>query len=86
MTMSNEPCPVCGAGYLTAQVGTCHVVLNGKDYDLPSYFAVCNNCESEIADADDIDQNAEIMRELRRRVETGLEYDVLAQKPGEENE
>lgn len=83
--MSNEPCPVCGEGYLVPQVGTCRVVLNGKEYDLPSYFAVCHNCESEIADADDINQNAEIMRDLRRRVETSLEYDVL-QKPGEDDE
>lgn len=86
MSMTDEPCPVCGAGYLTPQVGMCRVVLNGKEYELPSYFAVCHNCGSEVADADDINQNAELMRDLRRRVETSLEYDALVGRPGEENE
>jgi len=77
VSMTDEPCPVCGSGYLTPQVSTCRIILKGTEYELPSYFAICHKCGSEVADADDVNQNAEIMRDLRRKVETSMEYDVL---------
>lgn len=77
MSMIDEPCPVCGQGYLTPKVDTMSVVLNGTEYELPSHFALCNTCHSEIADADDINQNAEYMKLLSERVQCDLREQLL---------
>lgn len=77
MSMLDEPCPVCGQGYLTPHVNTMSVVLNGTEYELPSHFAVCNSCHSEIADADDMDQNAEYMKLLSERVQCEMREKLL---------
>ena len=78
MTMLNL-CPVCHQGYLTPQVDTNTIVIYEKSYDLPCHFAVCNFCESEIADADDTNQNAQHMRNLLDELGADLR-DVLASK------
>ena len=70
-------CPVCHQGYLTPQVDTNTIVIYEKSYDLPCHFAVCNFCESEIADADDTNQNAQFMRDLLNDLSADLR-DVLA--------
>lgn len=75
-----QACPVCGQGHLTPQVDTNKVVINGKSYDLPCHFAICNTCESEVADADDAQQNAEYMKSLRQRVENEMTK-KLKEKP-----
>jgi len=77
MSLKNESCPVCGQGYLTPHVDTMSVVLNGTEYELPSHFAICNNCKSEIADADDIDQNAEYMKLLSEKVQCEMREKLL---------
>jgi len=78
MTMLNL-CPVCHQGYLTPQVDTNTIVIYEKSYDLPCHFAVCNFCESEIADADDINQNAEYMKLLSERVQCDFREQLLDQ-------
>jgi len=75
-----QACPVCGQGHLTPQVDTNTVVINGKSYDLPCHFAICNTCESEVADTDDACENARLMKELRQRVENEM-TNKLKEKP-----
>lgn len=72
MTMLHA-CPVCGRGHLTPQVSTNSIVINGETYELPCYYAVCNTCECEVADADDAAENKRLMMELRKRLELSLE-------------
>ena len=73
-------CPVCGRGHLTPQVDTNTVVINGKSYDMPCHFAICNTCESEVADADDAEQNARLMKKIRQKVENEM-IEKLKEKP-----
>jgi len=72
-------CPVCHQGYLAPQVKTNTIVIYEKSYDLPCHFAVCNFCESEIADADDTRQNAQCMRNLLDELTADLK-DLLSNK------
>ena len=65
-------CPVCGEGHLTPVVDSLRVVLNGNEYEIPSHYAVCNTCHSEVGDADDMAQNKQEMERLRKFVEDGL--------------
>lgn len=65
-------CPVCGIGHLTPQCDIRRFVFDNKEYDLPSYYAVCNSCESEVADADDSSQNKQEMLKIRRDIENRL--------------
>ena len=67
-----ERCPVCGIGCLTPQVSSNPITLNGTTYDLPCYYSICNRCESEVADADDVNENAKLMKELRQKVENEM--------------
>lgn len=69
MTMNNELCPVCGEGFLKPKSSTNTVKICNQEYDIPFYFAVCDCCESEVADAEDAARNKELMLEIRTRVE-----------------
>ena len=80
-----QACPVCGQGHLTPQVDTNTVVINGKSYDMPCHFAICNTCESEVADADDAQQNAEYMKSLLRDLNADLR-DILMSKESNSDE
>lgn len=82
MTML-EVCPVCGQGHLTAQVSKIDITINGKQYELPSYYAICNSCESEVADADDVNENARVMRELRDNIGASFEDVIRSMKENE---
>jgi HTH-type transcriptional regulator/antitoxin MqsA len=76
-------CPVCGEGHLTPQVGRLDITINGRDYELPSYYAICNSCESEVADADDVNENARVMRELRDSIGASFEDVIRSMKENE---
>jgi len=67
-----KSCPVCGFGYLTPQVSSNSITLNGKIYEIPCHYSICSNCECEIADADDVNMNASLMKELRQSVENEM--------------
>lgn len=62
-------CPVCGEGFLRPRSSTNVVKICGQEYEIPFYFAVCNHCESEVADAEDAAKNKDLMIEIRSRVE-----------------
>ena len=82
MTML-QTCPVCGEGHLTPQVSAMEIVINGTTYELPSYYAICNMCESEVADADDANENARVMRELRDSIGASFEDVIRSMKENE---
>lgn len=75
-----ERCPVCGIGCLTRQVSSNSITLNGKTYELPFHYAICNRCECEVANADDVNENAKLMKELRQSVENEMS-EKLKEKP-----
>ena len=78
-----QTCPACGEGNLTPQVETNTVTANGKSYEIPTHFAVCNMCESEVADYDDTRQNKMSMNEVRLAIQNDLEQAIKAKQNNE---
>lgn len=66
--MSHKVCPACGTGYLIPQEDSLTLTVNGEDYTVPTYYSVCDTCETEVADRDDTHKNAELVREIRKNI------------------
>ena len=67
--MINEDCPVCGAksSLLDMKEYTYVGLLPGESGDIKveTEYSVCNICESEIANPEQINRNADAVRKAR---------------------
>lgn len=61
-----KTCPVCGEGKLHPQIEIREVEHNGHTGKLAMHYSLCDDCGSAIADAEEINKNAELMKEFRK--------------------
>jgi len=69
MNSDSNLCPVCGVGTLDHRIEERTLECNGHKDTVPMHYSVCDDCGSEIGDADDMRKNREHMREFRRKYE-----------------
>jgi HTH-type transcriptional regulator / antitoxin MqsA len=77
---TQELCPLCGEGHVTAQVEQVKNEYKGKTSLLPQHFKQCDHCGSEFADAADAKQNKRALMAWRKEVDgllTGEEIVAL---------
>lgn len=67
MARNGDPCPVCGEGRLTVKVEQNLVEYRGVSESLDSYYAVCDVCGSEQADAAQARANKRLMVAFEKR-------------------
>jgi HTH-type transcriptional regulator/antitoxin MqsA len=83
--MSHEFCPICGEGCLSEQKTTNEVAYKGQTAVLDSFFAVCDVCGVEQADASHLRKNKRQMIAFRKQVEgllSGAEVTALRERLG----
>jgi HTH-type transcriptional regulator/antitoxin MqsA len=76
MAKNGDPCRICGEGRLTVEVEKNLVEYRGVSESLDSYYAVCDACGSEQADAAQARANKRLMVAFKKRVDgllTGAE-------------
>lgn len=87
MTMSKNAtlCPICGEGHLSIQIDKNPVEYKGVRELLGSFYAVCDACGSEQADAAQTRANKRLMIAFKKRVDgllTGAEVRALRERLG----
>jgi len=69
-TISNErTCPACGEGPVHARESTQQVEHAGVEGSIPLYYAVCDVCGSEVAEAGEARANKRAMIAFRKHAE-----------------
>lgn len=56
-------CPICEQGVLSEQVEMNQKEIYGEQFDIPSLYCICSHCGSEQADGEQVDKNAQFMRD-----------------------
>lgn len=69
MNSKSKLCPVCGVGNLEPRIDNRTLECNGHTDIVPMHYSVCDDCGSEIGDADNMRRNKEHMKEFRRKHE-----------------
>ncbi|MEO6320504.1 MAG: type II toxin-antitoxin system MqsA family antitoxin [Polaromonas sp.] len=77
---TQELCPICGEGHVTAQVQEIESDYKGHKAMLPLHYRLCNVCTSDFAGAPESKLNRRALMAFRKRVDgllTGAEITAL---------
>lgn len=77
---TQELCPICGEGHVTAQVQEIESEYNGHKAMLPLHYRLCNACISDLAGAPESKLNRRVLITFRKRIDgplTGAEITAL---------
>ena len=77
---TQELCPICGEGHVTAQVQEIESDYKGHKAMLPLHYRLCNVCTSDFAGASESKLNRRALMAFRKRVDgllTGAEITAL---------
>ena len=77
---TQELCPICGEGHVTAQVQEIESDYKGHKAMLPLHYRLCNVCTSDFAGAPESKLNRRVLMAFRKRVDgllTGAEITAL---------
>ena len=77
---TQELCPICGEGHVTAQVQEIESDYKGHLAMLPLHYRLCNVCTSDFAGAPESKLNRRILMAFRKRIDgllTGAEITAL---------
>ena len=77
---TQELCPICGEGHVTAQVQEVESDYKGHKAMLPLHYRLCNVCTSDFAGAPESKLNRLALMAFRKRIDgllTGAEITVL---------
>lgn len=69
MAKNGDRCRICDLGHLTVQVEKNLVEYKGFSESLDSFYAICDVCGSEQADAVQVCDNKRLMIDFKKRVE-----------------
>ena len=77
---TQELCPICGEGHVTAQVQEIESDYKGQKAMLPLHYRLCNVCTSDFAGAPESKRNRRALMAFRKRIDgllTGAEITAL---------
>lgn len=77
---TQEICPICGEGHVTAQVQEIESDYKGHKAMLPLHYRLCNVCTSDFAGAPESKLNRRVLMAFRKRIDgllTGAEITAL---------
>ena len=77
---TQELCPICGEGHVTAQVQEIESDYKGHLAMLPLHFRLCNVCTCDFAGAPESKLNRRMLMAFRKRIDgllTGAEITAL---------
>lgn len=77
---TQELCPICGEGHVTAQVQEIESDYKGHKAMLPLHYRLCNVCTSDFAGAPESKLNRRVLMAFRKRIDgllTGAEITAL---------
>ena len=77
---TQELCPICGEGHVTAQVQKIESDYKGHKVMLPLHYRLCNVCTSDFAGAPESKLNRRVLMAFRKRIDgllTGAEITAL---------
>lgn len=83
--MSHHTCSICGEGQLTEQMSKNSVTYKGQTTELNLFFAVCDVCGVEQADAHHVRNNKRQMIAFRKQVDgllSGSQISALRKRLG----
>jgi HTH-type transcriptional regulator/antitoxin MqsA len=80
---TQELCPICGEGHVTAQVQEIESDYKSHKAMLPLHYRLCNVCTSDFAGVPESKLNRRVLMAFRKRIDgllTGVEITALRKK------
>ena len=74
---TQELCPICGEGHVTAQVQEIESDYKGHKAMLPLHYRLCNVCTSDFAGAPESKLNRRVLMAFRKRIDGLLTGDEI---------
>lgn len=72
---TQEPCPICGEGHVTAMVEMVESEYKGQKAELPLHYKLCDTCTSDFAGAEESKLNKRALIAWRKKVDGIRNYD-----------